>query len=251
MGQILVFSGAGLSADSGLATFRDSNGTWANHDVNKVANISTLDDNRELVFKFYNERRVELGKAGPNKAHVALAKLQAELGSERVKLVTQNVDDLLERAGCTDVLHVHGRLNELQCMMCGHCWDIGYAEVQLDVACPCCGPHGYVKPNVVFFGEQAPQYNAMHTIFDHRQPDDVIIVIGTSGNVVPMSYIIGHEQTTYNLLCNKVVRADTSFNINYLHFNLIFEDSIINCIDEMLDIAKQRVLANIPFGAEL
>ncbi len=108
---ILFFSGAGLSADSGLSTFRDTNGLWDKYDINKVCNISTWKANYELVHEFYNLRRTEYKDAKPNAMHTMIADMQRKHGSDKVMVITQNIDNLLEEAGCENVLHVHGRIN--------------------------------------------------------------------------------------------------------------------------------------------
>ena len=120
MSKIVFFSGAGLSADSGLGVFRGGNGLWDKYDVNQVCNINTWEKNYNLVHEFYSLRRVEYAKAKPNSMHKVIASLQQKYGKEKVIVITQNIDNLLEDAGCTDVMHVHGRINYIHCTKCNH-----------------------------------------------------------------------------------------------------------------------------------
>ena len=185
--HLVVFSGAGLSADSGIATFRGADGLWENHSIDEVCNFDTWEANRQSVHGFYNARRVALAGVAPNPMHRLLAGWQSRF---RTTLVTQNIDDLLERAGATEVLHVHGFLTEMRCLACGAVWDIGATAWDPSTdRCPSCGSLEGVKPNVVFFNEPAPLYEPMADVFASLGPDDVLVVIGTDGAVVPIGRI--------------------------------------------------------------
>jgi NAD-dependent deacetylase len=182
--KLIVFSGAGISAESGLQTFRGSGGLWENHDLNEVCNYQTWKANAALVHRFYNERRTQLRSAEPNSAHTRIAQWQL---AGHADVITANVDDLLERAGCGDVLHVHGRLTGMLCTACGNRWDVGYAP--WDPATDrCtrerCASRKGVKPDVVFFGEIAPAYADMYRAFGSLRPGDAVLAIGTSLAVV-------------------------------------------------------------------
>ncbi|MBP1804210.1 SIR2 family NAD-dependent protein deacylase [Rubellimicrobium aerolatum] len=195
--HLVVFSGAGLSADSGIATFRGARGLWEEHSIDEVCNFETWERNRELVHRFYNARRVALAGVAPNPMHRLLADWQRRF---RTTLITQNIDDLLERAGAMEVLHVHGVLTEMRCLDCGSVWDIG--ATAWDPArdrCPDCGSGERVKPNVVFFNEPAPLYGPMSEAFGALGPDDVLVVIGTDGAVVPIGAM------AERLRCHKVL----------------------------------------------
>ena len=181
--KLIVFSGAGLSADSGIPTFRSSGGLWHDHDVNVVANGLTWKQNWETVRRFYNSRRVELGTVEPNPMHKLIASFQSRFPTS---ILTQNIDDLLERAGCTDVIHLHGKLTEMRCEACGTVWDIGYTEMGDADRCThfkCASLKG-VRPNVVFFHEIAPNYAKMYSVFRSLNENDCVLVIGTSGQVI-------------------------------------------------------------------
>lgn len=185
--KLIVFSGAGLSAESGIQTFRDADGLWCGYDPATVCYFPTWLENFTDVHAFYNARRVQLATVEPNAAHYALAELQAKYGEDRVELWTQNVDDLLERAGCTKVNHVHGFLTEVICTHCGVITDIGHTELNNPERCDKCG-NGPMKPRVVFFGETAPMYGhlypAMKRAIKNRR--NTVVVIGSSGNVIPL-----------------------------------------------------------------
>lgn len=206
MNQILIFTGAGLSAESGISTFRDNeDGLWTKYDPAEVCNLQTFAKNRELVFKFYNERREQLPSLHPNNGHKAIAALQKQYGKDRVKIFTQNIDDFLERAGCEDVVHVHGKFTDMQCLKCSHVWDVGYEVMHMNEACPNCDTVGCTKPGVVFFGENAPNYQILYSTFKKAR-NDVILVIGTAGEVVPLEYIVGNRYSPnkpFSILCNK------------------------------------------------
>lgn len=184
--RLIVISGAGLSADSGLETFRSKEGTWANHPVDKVCNISTWKANFQLVHGFYNDRRAALKNVEPNAMHRLLARWEAELGAV---LITQNIDDLLERAGAEKVLHLHGFLPEIRCEACGTITRIGYRAWDPETDRCACGCRKGMKPNVVFFGERAPAYVDMAKALVGFSEQDVLVVIGTDGAVVPVGSI--------------------------------------------------------------
>lgn len=195
--HLVVFSGAGLSADSGIATFRGTDGLWENHSLDEVCNYNTWERNRESVHRFYNARRVGLADVEPNPMHRLLASWQTRF---RTTLITQNIDNLLERAGASEVLHVHGFLTEMRCLACGSVWDIGpTAWNPAEDRCPKCGSITKVKPHVVFFNEAAPLYEPMSEALGSLEQDDVLVVIGTDGAVVPIG------QVAEQLRCRKVL----------------------------------------------
>lgn len=187
--RLVIFSGAGLSADSGIQTFRDSNGLWMNHNVDQVANGLTWKNNWDVVRKFYNARRTELGTVEPNSMHRFIADWQKQYPTV---VFTQNIDNLLERAGCTDVIHLHGNLTELKCEACGTVWDVGYSEHGETDRCTYfkCNSLKGVRPNVVFFHETAPNYRVMYNVFSSLTEKDCVLVIGTSGQVIDINSLI-------------------------------------------------------------
>ena len=182
--RILVLTGAGISAESGLGTFRDVGGLWSRYDLEDVATPEAFARNPALVHGFYNARRANAAGAAPNAAHRALARLEAEWPGP-VTIVTQNVDDLHERAGSRSVLHMHGRLAGALCAACGHRWDAP-AEMSPDAPCPACrAPAG--RPDVVWFGEY-PHH--MEEIWDLLGATDLFVAIGTSGSVHPAAMFV-------------------------------------------------------------
>ena len=178
--RIVILTGAGVSAESGLATFRDSDGLWEKHDPMEIATPEAFARDPALVYRFYNARKNQLQQVMPNAAHNALAQLQREFPGE-VFLVTQNVDDLHERGGSAQVCHMHG---ELQSMLCTHCDERMLAIADYDAAsvCPRCATKGGLRPDIVWFGE-IPYY--MDEIAQHIANCDLFIAIGTSGVVYP------------------------------------------------------------------
>lgn len=176
--NIVILTGAGISAESGLGTFRDEDGLWAQHRIEDVATPEAFVRNPALVHTFYNARRVQAAEAMANAAHTALARLQ-QAWSGTVMLVTQNVDGLHEKAG-SEVVHMHGELSRALCAACDHRWDAA-PEMSLADTCPACGAHA-VRPDVVWFGEM-PYH--MERIFEALQTCDLFAAIGTSGQVYP------------------------------------------------------------------
>lgn len=182
--RLLIVSGAGLSAPSGVATFRASDGLWAGHDIRKVCHAATWKDNFDLVHAFYNGRREELGRVEPNPAHALLARWEADLAATHL---TQNVDDLLERAGANPV-HLHGFLPDMRCTACGEGWRIGARAFQAGVeTCPKCGSKKGVKPDIVFFGDPAPMYKILQRELESLRRQDALLCVGTAGAVLPVA----------------------------------------------------------------
>jgi NAD-dependent deacetylase len=178
--KILILTGAGISAESGLATFRGADGLWEGHRVEDVATPEAFIRDPALVYAFYDARRARLENVEPNAAHQALARLDAECQGELL-LVTQNVDDLHERAGSKRLIHMHGELMKGWCVGCDErfAWDGPMGEA---AACPSCGVRGSVRPDIVWFGEMP--YD-MDRIEEALRRCDLFVSIGTSGAVYP------------------------------------------------------------------
>ncbi|WP_320034401.1 Sir2 family NAD-dependent protein deacetylase [Halarcobacter sp.] len=182
--KIVIFSGAGLSASSGISTFRDKDGLWEEHDINEICSAGCLDWNYENTISFYNKRREDIKDKFPNNAHKMISRLKAKYPN-KIEVITQNVDDLLEKADCKDVLHLHGFLQELRCMNCDDIINIKYeAQDRSNSICTKCGSK--MRPNIVFFGEAAPKYQSMYKILNNCY---LLVVIGTSGNVIDVNYL--------------------------------------------------------------
>ena len=237
--MVVFFTGAGLSAESGIPTFRDKDGLWEGYDINVVCNYNTLDDNLLAVSEFYNMRRAALKDAEQNKTHYEIAKLQKQYGSDEVVVLTQNIDDLLERAGCSDVIHLHGELTKMMCRRCDAVWSIGYEPASLFKRCPDC--KGKIKPSVVFFNEMAPMYTKMHKILDSIDAGDTIVVIGTSGRVLPLSQIVGFlSEGCQKIICNLEKGTDINYDM--------FDHSFIGAATEMIDDIKPYLKRSLPVG---
>lgn len=176
--RIVILTGAGISAESGLGTFRDEGGLWAQHRIEDVATPEAFAHDPARVHQFYNARRVQAAGAQPNAAHQALARLQAAWPGH-VLLVTQNVDGLHEKAGA-EVVHMHGELSRALCAACEHRWD-SPQEMSVGETCPACDAPA-ARPDIVWFGEM-PYH--MEQILDAIQTCDLFAAIGTSGQVYP------------------------------------------------------------------
>lgn len=190
--HIVVFTGAGVSAESGIPTFRDSlTGLWERFDAEDLATPGAFCKDRELVWGWYEWRRMQLLRAQPNPAHLAIAVLAQRV--PKLTVVTQNVDDLHERAGSTDVLHLHGSLHAPRCATCGqaHVLPPGIPdepEGGRRLSPPVCSCGGFVRPGVVWFGEDLP-VRTLQQAFGAAQSCDLLFAIGTSGLVQPAARI--------------------------------------------------------------
>lgn len=184
MTKIVILTGAGISAESGLDTFRAEDGLWAQHRVEDVATPEGFDRDPKLVVDFYNARRAQCAEVQPNAAHQALARLQQQFDGQ-VVIVTQNVDDLHEKGGSRDVIHMHGSLKSALCGMCDHRWPAAMQMAPGDT-CPKCGAAA-ARPDIVWFGEMPYE---MDVIFDHLAQADIFAAIGTSGNVYPAARFV-------------------------------------------------------------
>ena len=183
--KITVLTGAGVSAESGISTFRDSGGLWENYNVNDVASIEGWYRNPGLVLDFYNHRRKELASAMPNAAHMDIAALEKDY---EVTVITQNVDNLHERAGSTRIIHLHGELTKVRPEDCcnerdgfseASVFDIGYGEIRLGDLAP---DGAQLRPHIVWFGEAVPKIEAA---IDAVEAADILLIVGTSLQVYP------------------------------------------------------------------
>jgi len=186
MKNLVVLSGSGISAESGIKTFREMGGLWEEYDVTEVASPIAWQRNRQLVLRFYNERRKALLDARPNAAHRALADLEQRF---RVRIITQNVDDLHERAGSTDILHLHGEIRKARCTVNeDEIYDIdGWELKEGDLS-----RSGHqLRPHVVWFGEAVP---AIEDAVPMVREADILLVIGTSLNVYPAAGLVNYTR---------------------------------------------------------
>ncbi|EIJ40015.1 SIR2 family NAD-dependent protein deacylase [Galbibacter orientalis] len=185
MKKIVVLTGAGISAESGLKTFRDADGLWEGHDVMEVASPQGWKNNMELVLKFYNDRRKQLLEVKPNKAHLAIANLEKDY---KVTIITQNVDDLHERAGSTNVIHLHGELLKARStfdedLVFDWTKDINVGDF--------CEHHHQIRPHIVWFGEAVP---LIDKAIEEVSVADIIMIVGTSMQVYPAAGLINYKK---------------------------------------------------------
>lgn len=181
MKKIIVFSGAGISAESGLKTFRDSDGLWENFDINEVATPQAWEANPKLVLEFYNLRRKQVIESQPNPAHYALAELEKHFD---IQIITQNIDDLHERAGSTNITHLHGELLKARSTSTENTFSIENHELNLGDKCP---NNSQLRPDVVWFGEPVPKMMDAMKICEDA---DFLLIIGTSLTVYPAANLI-------------------------------------------------------------
>ena len=206
MKNIVVFTGAGISAESGLGTFRDSGGLWDNYKIEDVATPDAFKKNPELVLEFYNIRRRQLLSSSPNNAHYALNKLQQNFN---LQIITQNIDDLHERSGSNNVLHLHGKLRQSKSTLDNKLYEIEGSELNLGDICP---NGAQLRPNVVWFGEAVPM---MDVAIEIVKTADIFIIIGTSLNVYPAASLIHYASNS----CEKYIidpNADDYQGINVI-----------------------------------
>lgn len=179
--KIVVLTGAGVSAESGINTFRDANGLWEGHDVMEVASPQGFANNPTLVMNFYNERRKQLVSVHPNAAHIALAKLE---DSYDVNIITQNVDDLHERGGSTKVIHLHGELLKARSIKNEQTILDWHGDLNIGDLCP----EGHqLRPHIVWFGEMVPLLETAASLVEKA---DILVIIGTSMQVYPAAGLI-------------------------------------------------------------
>lgn len=231
--KIFVLTGAGVSAESGLGTFRDKDGVWTKYDLNEVATPEGFARNPALVRDFYNARRVNLAGAEPNAAHVALARLEAVLGDD-LFLCTQNVDDLHEKAGARRVIHMHG---ELAVTRCHHCQatrpDAG--ALTAEAVCASCGREGGARPHVVWFGEM-PLF--MDEIEAALSEADLFVSIGTSGSVYPAAGFVTEARAMGIATCE--INLEPSANA------YVFDEKMYGPASEVVPAWVEKMLRSSP-----
>ena len=206
MKNIVILSGAGMSAESGLKTFRDSNGLWEGHDIMKVASPIGWKNDPETVLDFYNQRRKQLLSVEPNNAHKALVALESNYN---VSIVTQNVDDLHERAGSSNVLHLHGELLKVRSQFDQNLvfdWknDLNLGDL--------CDYKSQLRPHIVWFGEDVPLFEKAIAI---TQQADILCIIGTSMQVYPAASLVSYASTSeiYYIDPNLQINSDKNIKI--------------------------------------
>lgn len=191
MKNLVILTGAGMSSESGIRTFRDSGGLWEEYNVEDVATPEAWDADMELVLRFYNERRRQLALSQPNAGHTGLAALEKHFN---VQIITQNIDDLHERAGSTQVVHLHGELTKARsCKDPSLIYDIGYNDIKTGDKCE---KGSQLRPHIVWFGEAVPM---MDTAAELTAIADIFVVIGSSLNVYPAAGLISYAPSNASL----------------------------------------------------
>tara|TARA_Y100001954_G_scaffold238351_1_gene305594 strand:+ start:1369 stop:2094 length:726 start_codon:yes stop_codon:yes gene_type:complete len=206
--SIVILTGAGISAESGIKTFRDEDGLWENHRVEDIASPEGFQRNPKMVYNFYNERRKQLlsNEVKPNRGHMALAQLENDFKGQTT-LITQNVDDLHERAGSKSVLHMHGELLKMRCQFTNQVF-LTKKSFDEKTACLCCHKPGALRPHIVWFGE-VPFY--MDDIQRVLEKCDLFLSIGTSGQVYPAAMFmqVARQQGALTIEINKDPTANS------------------------------------------
>lgn len=224
--KIVVLTGAGISAESGIKTFRDAGGLWEGHDIMEVASPEGFMRNPQLVLDFYNQRRRQLSEVNPNAAHFALKKLETKYN---VQIITQNVDDLHERAGSKKIIHLHGELTKARSAIYPSLvYDIGIKDIQMGDKCQL----GFqLRPNIVWFGENVPLIKkAVHL----TSKADIFIIIGTSMQVYPAAGLINYVQKDALIYLIDPQIPDISVNENVICIQKSAVEGLPSLVDELL-----------------
>lgn len=226
--KIVVFSGAGMSAESGIKTFRDTGGLWEQYKIEDVATFDAWKKNQKLVLDFYNQRRKQIIQAKPNAAHVLVAQLQQEFD---VQVITQNIDDLHERAGSTKVLHLHGEIMKGRSTKKSNLvyplksWEIKEGDV--------CELGSQIRPHIVWFGEAVPEMdNAIHL----TEQADVFVTIGTSLNVYPAANLIHVVKPSIP----KYLIDPGVFNLDYIKNLTVIKATAIEGMKSLIEHLKNH-----------
>ena len=191
MKRLVILTGAGMSSESGIKTFRDSGGLWEEYDVKEVATPEAWVKNRNLVLRFYNERRQQLASSKPNEGHLGLARLEKYFD---VQIITQNIDDLHERAGSTKIVHLHGELTKARSSIDPSLiYDIGYKDIKPGDNCE---KGSQLRPHIVWFGEEVPMMDQAANLTGDA---DIFVVAGSSLNVYPAAGLISYAPAKASL----------------------------------------------------
>lgn len=233
--HIVILTGAGISAESGIATFRAADGLWERYKIEDVCTPEAFERNPQLVQDFYNARRRNLLEPNvkPNAAHLALARLQKDYKG-KVTLVTQNIDNLHEQAGSSEVIHMHGELLKVRCVKTAHCYD-WTADVTEATLCHCCQPAQVLRPHIVWFGE-IPLY--MDEIYQALADADLFVAIGTSGNVYPAAGFVAEARAN---------KADTlEINLEPGQNKTLFNSAIYGLASQQVPLWVDSLLGREP-----
>ncbi|QUM76562.1 NAD-dependent protein deacylase [Moritella sp. 24] len=233
--NIVILTGSGISAESGIETFRASDGLWAQHHIDDIATLDGYRKDPDLVYSFYNQRFNQLSAPSiqPNDAHIALAELQRDF-SGSVTIVTQNIDNLHERGGANNIIHMHGELVKARCEKTLKLFP--YKELSKSLKCPCCKKAGNLRPHIVWFNEM-PLF--MNDIYKALSNADLFIAIGTSGSVYPAADFVNEA--------NRACAHTIEINLDSTHISENFREHRIGqateevreLVDELLSRDRQ------------
>lgn len=230
MARVLILSGAGISAESGISTFRESDGLWEKHRIEDVCSAGCLDYNEDGTKKFYDARRADIEYKKPNYAHKIVTELKQRYPDD-ISVLTQNVDDMFEKAGMKsdEIVHLHGFLRELRCRGCDEVFEIGYIKQdEFAKECPTCSSK--LRPNIVFFGEPAPKYEILT---QELNSCSLVVIIGTSGNVLDVTYF---AQLTENSILNNL---EPSSAIDDSYFTKVYYAKATDVIAEIAEYIEE------------
>jgi NAD-dependent deacetylase len=227
MKNIVVLTGAGMSAESGIATFRDADGLWEGHDVMEVATPEGFYNNPELVLDFYNQRRAQLKEVQPNKGHVQLKNLEKKYN---VQIITQNVDDLHERAGSSNVMHLHGELRKVRSTTNPNLiykWEDDLVLGDL------CEEKSQLRPHIVWFGEAVPLIDEAVKIIEKA---DIIVIIGTSMQVYPAASLVDYRKQGIPIY---YIDPNPAINKNQFDNLTLIEDGAANGVATLVSLLNR------------
>ena len=230
MKKVVVLTGAGISAESGLKTFRDSNGLWENHKIEDVATPQAWKANPEIVLEFYNQRRLQASKAQPNEAHVSLVVLEKYFN---VTIVTQKVDDLHERAGSSNVIHLHGELKKARSSKnASLVYQINKKRIEIGDLCE---EGNQLRPHIVWFGEEVPM---IQKVIPYFQFAEIVIVVGTSLSVYPASGLVDYVSS--NADCY-YIDPNAKENMNNINFKIIPQNAEKGVKNLVADLKNKKI----------
>ena len=230
MKKVVVLTGAGISAESGLKTFRDSNGLWENHKIEDVATPQAWKANPEIVLEFYNQRRLQASKAQPNEAHVSLVVLEKYFN---VTIVTQNVDDLHERSGSSNVIHLHGELKKARSSKnASLIYQINEKRIEIGDLCE---EGNQLRPHIVWFGEEVPM---IQKVIPYFQFAEIVIVVGTSLSVYPASGLVDYVSS--NADCY-YIDPNAKENMNNINFKIIPQNAEKGVKNLVADLKNKKI----------
>jgi NAD-dependent deacetylase len=231
--DIVILTGAGISQESGLNTFRDQNGTWENHNINEVCRPEAFNANPALVLDFYNQRRADFNSQNiqPNKAHIFLKKLEEKMGN-RLTVITQNIDTLHEIAGSQNVIHVHGLLNQNKCETCNFVEESSN-PLPFPNVCARCNAENRLRPNIVFFKESLHHTVTIEKVLNRC---NLLISIGSSGQVYPVAYYPSLVQDQGGL----TVCLNKEFPSNDAYFNHIVTGKATDLVSDLVSYILQK-----------